>query len=300
MQKQLTPEQIESLRQAKDPVQQLSEMGINISENKEITSNHGNIAQESKNYENFVDISGLPSQCVFYPSIIQGQSMKVEDLLLIQSITEQNSQRRYNEIFSRRIRGISCEDILVGDELYLAFWLRESSFPGEQFPNNGYTCEKCHLEIPDDMAYFYFNHIKFHSNIDELVKLYGNKDYIDFELPSGKPCRQYIMRRKHIDRVNNIMHKYYYQKDIQPPEDIEDILTIISVFDFGVPDLYDALNALQKFTAMDFMDIMKRYKKYNLKTTMSVNLECPNPECKEVTSLMEYPFRYELCFPDYD
>jgi hypothetical protein len=298
MQKQLTPEQMESLRQAKDPIEKLSEMGLTISENIDVTKQP--TAQESKTYENFIDINGSPSRNHFYPCTVQGQSMKVEDLLLIQSITPHNSQGRYNEIFSRRLRGIDSSEILVGDELYFAFWLRESSFPGQQFPNNGYTCHKCKLEIPDDMAYFYFNHIKFESNIDELIKLYGNKDYIEFNLPSGKPCKQYIMRRKHIDKVNYLINRDYFQKNIQPPEDLIDLLTILSVFDFGIPDLYDTLNAFQQFSALDFMDIMKRYKKYNLNTKMSVNLECPSPECKEVTSLMEYPFRYELCFPDYD
>ena len=73
-----------------------------------------------KDYDNFIELTGLPSGGRFYNAPIYGQPLKVTDILQIQNVDESNVNQRFSEIFSRRFRGIDPYEILVADEILLS------------------------------------------------------------------------------------------------------------------------------------------------------------------------------------
>lgn len=288
MEQSLPPEAIAIIKQAQEQSNKLQSAGAgeNIVE-----------SEEHKTYDNFIEVKGMPSNNYFYPNPISGQAVKVEDLLLIQSIDDDNLYTRFNEIFARRLRGINAGDILFADQSYLAFWLRESSYPGYKFPLGAYKCEKCGLEVPDDVSEFGFEAISFDNNIAEMKELYGDKEFAEFDLPNGTKCKIYIKRRKHVLRAQAILNEDYHQKEKVPPEGIEELLELMSVVDIGLPELRDTVSTIMGFSAIDFNTLITNVKKYSFTSEMVVNSECPNPDCKEVTPIMGYPFRPEIYFP---
>ena len=186
MANQLSPEDVDKLREAKRIQQQLQNMGMghmvealptekNTSDNtsKDVSEEVEDVAEETpsvpvkktkatpkkakqtpkkeikpplvsdtvnevvKQYDNFIEIDGLPSQGVLYRDTLMGQALKVEDLLQIQTLDETNVTQRFTEIFGRRLRGIDPLEILLVDELYISLWLRATSFPNYGFPDDG-------------------------------------------------------------------------------------------------------------------------------------------------------------------
>ena len=289
---QLSQEAIEAIKKAKEAQGKLASLGIPLEPAEEVSS------EIKKSYENFIEITNLPSKGNFYTEQVKGQALKVEDLLLIQNINEENSLSRFNEVFNRRIRGVTPLDILSADELYIALWLRESSYPGYTFPHPGYTCPKCNIDIPSDAAEFGFESLAFESNITEILESYNGKEFVEFTLKPDIKCKMTLKRRVHESRVNSVLQRDFYQYNIKPPDGISELLELLSVVDFGIPDLMEAANTFMKFDANTFNEYLKYYKKYSLAVDIVVNLKCPNPNCLEVSPVYGYPFRPEIYFPD--
>jgi len=293
MENELSAADIESLKQAKDAKQQLDRLGLDKSIPQQEAAPEPDVP---KTYENFIEIKGLPSKGYFYKEAIHGQPLVTSDMLLIQSLDEYNVDERYSEIFKRRTRGIDVNDILYADELFIAYWLRESSFPGNLWPHDGWRCEHCKLEIPSDKADFDFRSIKFNSNIDEIRELYGEHGYVEFELPDSKNmCKLHLKRRGHVARTKKALDLEYYNRG-KVPQDYEiEMMEILSVVDIGIPGLKETYDEFIKLSANDFNEFLKNIKKYSLNSEVGVQFTCP--QCQEGTSLMEYPFRKEIYFP---
>jgi len=285
MEQKLSQEAVDAVKKATEQQQKLNVAGMEPA------------TETQKVYENFVEIGGLPSKGLFYKNAIKGQALKVEDLLQIQNVTEENVHQRFNEIFSRRIRGIEPHEILYGDEVYIALWLRESSYPGYAFPHSGFTCKKCGLDVPEDAAEFGFESLSFKTNAEEILKAYSGTGFVEFTLPNGTKCKIFLKQRSHISRVQTVLHRDYYQYNRKPPEGRDELLELLSVVDIGIPDLAEAANEFMKFDAIDFTEFINNVQKNTLNTDIIVNLTCPDPECKEVTPMMGYPFRPEIYFP---
>src|SRR6185369_4155293 len=119
---------VDALKQARAAQDRLSDAGMG-----------GLIQEDSKhaaNFETFMELDGIPSKGLFYKGKLKGQALKVEDILLLSNFDENNVQEKFHEIFARRIAGATPREILVCDELYLAFWLRKAAFPDLGFPTN--------------------------------------------------------------------------------------------------------------------------------------------------------------------
>lgn len=291
MENQLSPADLADLKKAQDSKKQLETMGLNKSDEEEDKP-----LPEVKTYDTFLDIKGIPSKGYFYEKSIKGQPLVTSDMLLIQSMDEDNLDDRFTQIFKRRVIGIDPNDILCSDELYISYWLRESSLPGMAWPHDGYQCEKCKLIVPSDKAEFMYDSVKFSSNIDEIKELYGDKGYVEFTLPDSKQiCRMYLKRRGHVENTKKVLDEEFYNKG-NIPEDYEiEALEMLSSIDIGAKSLPEAYKKFSKFTAIDFNAFVKNVKKHNLRTETDVQLTCP--QCQEVTPKMEYPFRKDIYFP---
>jgi len=287
----LSDEDIAILKQAKQAQDTMGSMGMNEPDSQPVV-------EEEKVYENFIEISDLPSKGTHYKNKIVGQPLKVNDLLQIQSMDEFNIHDRIDEIFRRRIRGIDPGEILLGDELCIALWLREASFPQFKFPLEGYDCvnPKCKKYVDASMAQFGFEDISYESNIEEVNAKFDGKEFVEFELPHSKKIVKLVQKkRKHVTQARKVIQENYYDKKIPVPDGVEETLEIISILDLGKESLLETMQEVAQLEALDFIEILKQVNNHVFASDIVINRTCP--ACKEGTSLKGYPFRPALYFP---
>lgn len=324
---ELGPEEIAILRQAKNAQRQMRMMGISTDEpssasnklvndppQKPITQVRADIqsaessapaSHETKSYENFVEVENLPSKGIFYRNPILAQALKLEDLLQIQGIDEGNIHPRFSEIFGRRIRNVHYDEILVADELYIAMWLRATSFPGYHFPSDGFICnnDKCGYEMFDPEYGFQFNQITWDANVlpEVIAEKYSEYGYYPIKLRSGKEVAVHIRRRYHNAQIHQIVHDDYYVNGDLPTDHYNHMLKIASILDLGDEyasirdDLRAKVNVIREWSALDLMDIVKGINDCAFNVVPVVNHICP--KCGEVTPLKGYPFHPEIYIP---
>ena len=81
---QLSATELSAIKEARMAKQNAANVGVDVNEPQ--TTSH-----ETKSYDTFIEVENLPSKGAFYPQTLQGQGLKVEDLLLIQGIDDQKS-----------------------------------------------------------------------------------------------------------------------------------------------------------------------------------------------------------------
>lgn len=322
----LDAETLASLRQAKEAQRQLRSLGLNDTEPLKQTMHTASTVQnivkpqpaitkvapeivtppaaapatqEVKAYDTFIKIENLPSKGIFYRNDMLGQALKVEDLLLIQTIDETNIQFRFDEIFGRRIRDVHPAEILSVDELYITMWLRATSFPGFNFPSSGFICknEKCDFETHDPEYEIPFNQITWDANKlpDVIAKEYEKNGFISITLTSGKKVNLYISRRMHTSQINEILQTDFINKGLNITVEYLDLLRIASLTDIGIEDLRERVTAIKQWNVLDFLDLVKAVNNNSLIIEPVVNHICP--KCGEVTSLTGYPFQPKIYIP---
>ncbi len=290
---QLSAEDIEILRKARESQKQIYQSGMDVSGEMIDTST------PVVNHETYITISDLPSGGFFYPNQISGQPLKVEDLLLVQSLNERNSYKVFSEIFSRRLRGVEHHDILVCDEIYLALWLRANSYPGYNFPHDGFTCSNpaCGIDIPSGAVEFGFMDMDFTpSNLDVVKAKFGGKNSTTLALKSGRNVTMYMKRRKHMARVEHLLNRDFYVYGNRPSDELVQLLNIASIvtFDEGM-DIMDVVQMLKSLSPVEFSDLISQIKKYTITGEPSIGLTCP--ACTEVTRFSGYSFQPDIYIP---
>jgi len=321
MENQLSPEAINAIKKAREAEAKLKSLGATqvIGETpmtnpsnqsplptepqvkpQQVKVNTGNL-EEVKEYDTFVELTNLPSKGKFYREPLKAQPMKVPDLILIQGIDDDNMTSRFTDIFARRIRGVSPLDILLIDEYYISLWMRNATFPTYFFPHEGYTCNKCAFKVSSDMAEFGFDQIEVKTNLDTLIDAFGEKGFVEVELPISKQIVKIHPRRRiHLARTEKILKDNYHSKNIEPPNGTAELLHLISSIEIGpVSDLRKIFTYIQSddFDPIDYVELIKICVKYILTDEIVVNFRCVDPNCKEVTSISGYPFRQEIYVP---
>ncbi len=257
------------------------------------------IPQNQTAYETFIEVENLPSKGLFYNNKLLAQALKVEDLLLIQSMDEFNIHSRFDEIFGRRIRDVLPDEILSVDELYLTMWLRATSFPGYNYPSNGFVCEnpECDFQIEDPEYAVRFQQITWDANFspNEVAKKFLPHGYVETQLRSGTVVRITLARRWHAKQVLTVLEEDFYSNDEMPSQEYVDLLRLAVITDIGVPDLRERAQAISQWSALDFLDLVKLVNSNSLIAEPIVNHICP--KCGEVTPLKGYPFRPDTYVP---
>lgn len=282
---------IQALKKAKQAKTAMGELGIPQESSEKLV--------EAKSYETFVEIDGIPSAGLFYNSPIRGQALKVEDILLLSNLTDENSQDKFNQIFARRLNGIKPREILVCDELFFAFWLRESAFPKLEFPGNGHVCIHCKTEHAPGQVGFHFSDVAFEvNNLQDIFKEFkAGNGKVSVELPESKKSYRISMRtRGHIDRYREVMKRDFYAFGKEPPEDLQQIFPIATVLNVGEgQELREVAEEIKALPVKDFLFLVKAVNKYSLISEPMIDMPCMN--CKEVTPVKGYIFLADTFIP---
>jgi len=136
-------------------------------------------APTSPSEPNMIEVEGLPSRCLFYPSgtIIRARPLKVIEVKKLSTLNETNAEHVINDVIRRATTGIAVEDLLVADKLYIVFWLRSNTY-NEAGYNVDFHCNKCQ----QDSSYEF--------SLDNLEVKYVpenfNMEKLQISLPNGK------------------------------------------------------------------------------------------------------------------
>ena len=257
------------------------------------------VPQRTIQYDTFIPIDGLPSRGLFYKNELKGQPLKVEDLLLIESINDKNFHKVFNEIFSRRIIGIESHEILVCDEVYLGLWLRANSYPGYPFPHDSFICEnpECETPIPENMIEFGFNDMDFNDdNIKTIYDQFGHDGCAEMQLKSGKKFTLYLRKRMHNARIQFALHRDFYAIGLTPPDELIKLLDIAVVVKFpDIKDIMETVAQIKTLTPMEFAELKTKVNKFRINGDPTITLKCP--VCKEPIQFNGYTFRNDIFIP---
>ena len=100
------------------------------------------IIQQQKSTDQPLNKSLLPSQGLFYHNDISVKKLTTIDIKNLSTVTTDTVDGIMNGILARNVKGVQVNDILVGDKIWLIFYLRSITY--DDFPFDiKYQCPEC-------------------------------------------------------------------------------------------------------------------------------------------------------------
>ena len=157
------------------------------------------IVQPQVKMENYWEITGLPSTGGFYSGKkIMGRPLNVLEVKMLASINEGNVNHVINQVLSRVLRGITVEEFLVADKLYIIFWLRANTYKDDGYKVE-FDCLSCgatsDYEFGLDML-----------NVEEIKKAYLTVN--EMTTPGGTRFKARYLTVKDENKVSDFLGSY--------------------------------------------------------------------------------------------
>lgn len=155
--------------------------------------------QEVKDDSGFLEVDGLPTKGKFYPkgTIIKARPMKVLEVKMLSSITDENANGIVNEVLYRTVRGIDIDDLYSSDKLYLVFWLRASTYKDSGYEVK-FKCPECKKNSEYDFELDVLN-----------VKTVSDKEWKDinqeYELPDKNKIKFKLLKVKDENEIERFI-----------------------------------------------------------------------------------------------
>lgn len=143
---------------------------------------------KADDYSKLILIDNLPSKYLRYPegTKLYGRALDIKQLKKLANMTPANASGIIDDIIRGTIKGITFENILVSDKLYLILWLRANTYP-----ESGYSvpffCDQCNSLQSYDFKVdnIGINYIREDISFEEPLELPGG-DFITFKYPTIK------------------------------------------------------------------------------------------------------------------
>lgn len=254
-------------------------------------------------FDAFTRISRLPSQGLFYPNELLGQSLKLIDNYALDDINDgtANTRTALNSILRRRIRGIDPQDILTCDETYILHWLRASSFPEHGMIHPGYVCPHCEFDTSEDENPFHdyrigFRQLKFtlSKDIRQVYELHRTNGYHTGFIGDGREFHVYIHRLRHATLLNDFIIDWEDENDIAIPtymRNIAGIATVVEIEGIDNADDDERMKAKVKYIS----ELPRKYRKdfENLVVEGTVNCKITAvTNCVNCGGVVETPYPF--------
>lgn len=166
--KQVLPQNIQNELGA----QKIKEMAKPITSSQEM---------QQKDFAKMLPINGLPSKGLFYEEQIYGRTLTVPELKKLCDINVQNASVVMDDLIKSMVKGVSWQDLLVGDKLYILLWARAHTYPDSKYCVP-FECQECgknslfHFTIDDIKV----NEIREDISIEGPITL-SNDDVVTFK-----------------------------------------------------------------------------------------------------------------------
>lgn len=252
------------------------------------------------------EISWCPSHGLFYPGKVYGQPLRMLDLLTVEGMTDENKMESLSSVLSRRLFGISSDEVLLSDEVFFLQWLRASTYPDDIIRVPGFTCPHCKAEITEPDYGVNFKYLSFNTDNDpdEVFAMHREYGYYPFRMSDGAEVRMFITRRLHDQVTSEYMAgrspNYSATKPRSlalpgiPDEFVAPIANMAAFLEIdGCKGMDAKVTYLANLSGGEDMDTLKKaMDAAQLRTTVKAKLICPR--CHEVTeaalpfSLAEY------------
>lgn len=179
-------------------------------------------------YQQFNEITGWPSQGRFYRDSIYGQGLTTIDADMLSAMDIDDPMEVYNTftaILGRRVKGISPDDILSGDEEYLIYWLRASTYLRESLPRPAFTCPACGTEHRTADMLLATGTLGFQDQVftvdqdpAEIAAMHASEGYVRYTMYDGRESAIYLRRRKHDKAIAEYMDRWEHANNRPYPE----------------------------------------------------------------------------------
>lgn len=246
--------------------------------------------QQNAEGDDFIEIKGLPSGNAFYknslgmPIKLRGQPLKVKDILSLNVAKSSGEFEIIDNIIQRRIKGVSVNDLLEMDRLYIMAWLREQSFIRTPLKVNYFKCSECG-----------------HQNRDVTISI---KDFIIYSLQSGTkdpkfdlPVSQQRVELKY-ERHGDVKRVINYIKENESFREITDsdayLFRIASML--KGKSIESGIEFLEKLCPEDFAAINTVVNSMETGITNIAKVKCGKEECQH-ENLIRIPFSGDFYLP---
>lgn len=208
-----------------------------------------------------LDKNLLPSRGKFYPNDIWVKKLTTLNIKNLATITENNVNQVINNVIASCLYGIDSNQILIGDKVWLIFYLRSFTYNDLPFNMRG-ECEHCknitnYKYVLNNLKVSYFD-----TELPEYIEL-SNGDKITIKFPT-------LSTESAINRLKNDQNVII---DINPE------LLELSSYIFKVNDkqvsLYSAYEYICNMDAMDFSKFTNEMTEYIFSAQPYAVFECP-------------------------
>lgn len=233
-------------------------------------------------------IEGLPSCGRTYLNGIEffGRPLKVLEVKKLSSMTDVNMDYIINDILKRTIKGLDLDSLLMGDKLYLIFWLRANTYKESGF-TVPFTCNLCEAEESYDFTLdnLQIKYLTDKYSEDKLIFTANNKDKIKFHLLTVKE-----------EPIKDKFKSQFGQVIKGIDDDILDIAMCIDSINGDDLKLFDIYNYLVDISPSEFSYITSYIRQFDFGTLPVLNVKCNS--CGG-DSPVAVTFREDFFFPRY-
>lgn len=239
------------------------------------------------NEANYYKIEGLPSGGKFYPegTEIYGRPLKVLEVKQLSSINEENADNIINSVLKKAIRGISVDEILIADKLYIMFWLRSNTYRESGYMMK-YNCGTCKQDAQNEflLEHLAIKNIHADFTMDKLTfELRGNKDKLSFAFPTIREERVADEFKANASYITNI------------DEDIVGLCVLIKTINGEKTSMLEKYNYIVNLDPMDYAYLISYVSKWSFGINPFVNVICEH--CGGA-SVMGVSFQSDFWIPE--
>ena len=239
------------------------------------------------NDANYYKIEGLPSGGKFYPegTEIFGRPLKVLEVKQLSSINEENADNIINSVLKKAIKGISVDEILIADKLYIMFWLRSNTYKESGYIMK-YNCGTCKQDAQNEfkLEHLGIKNIDKDFTMDKLsFEMRGNKDKIVFSFPTIRQERVADEFKANSNFITNI------------DSDIVGLCVLIKSINGEQKSMLEKYNYIITLNPMDYAYLISYINKWSFGINPFVNVTCEH--CGG-TSVMGVSFQGDFWIPE--
>ena len=254
------------------------------------------ISADNPDFNAFTRMSRLPSEGLFYPGELYGQSLKIIDNYTLDAIAadKMDAINGVTTILGRRVRGIAPLDVLTIDEPYILHWLRASSFPENGLPYPGYDCPHCGFDTDTDIEFrdfkIGFRQLKFKltKDIKQVYELHRAQGFHKTFLPDGRECHVYLRRRRHGVDVNDFVADWNDIHDEIIGPDMLRVVGIAAIVEIeGCEDMEEKVEYISNIPSRD----RKRFEEVIVEGTVGCDIFV-SLNCKKCGGVVETPYPF--------
>lgn len=227
-----------------------------------------------------LDKSLLPSRGKYYPMDLYVTKMNTKNIKNLSTLTEQNANYIFNTVLTSCVHNIDINKILLGDKLWLIYYLRAFTFDDRGFMLK-HKCNHCESNV--SLEYHLKNlMVDYLDNpVPEAITL-ENGDVITTKFPDIASEIQTSRIKNSDDIIENI------------ESDLLDFSVNIATINGKKVNLMQAYEYVCNMDGSCFSDLIQQMSKFTFTVKPFAEFQCP--ECGE-TVIEKVPFTPQFFLP---